>query len=66
MNKQKINYFIDLGMFITLAISMLAIPLKIRDAHELFGGIFLVLFVVHLAMHWKMFIIMHKNLALKK
>lgn len=61
MNKQKINYLIDLGMLIALILSIGALPLGAREVHSFSGLIFLVLFIAHFVMHWKIFIVMHNN-----
>ncbi len=72
MNKLKINYFVDLALFVQFAlVGYSGILLLFNDhgvsqfwklIHEQLGILMLVFFVAHVVLHWRWMVYTTKNL----
>lgn len=54
MNRQKINFLVDLGLGITFLIAFVSAfgGRNFREAHEMFGILSGIFALVHVIMHW--------------
>ncbi|MDR7666056.1 DUF4405 domain-containing protein [Methanosarcina sp. Z-7115] len=71
MNRLKLNYFVDLALFVQFAlVGFSGILLLLnghgvsqlwKGIHEQLGILMLVFFVVHIALHWRWIVFTTKN-----
>lgn len=66
MNRLKLNYWVDMGMGIFFAITIVSLASReTMGLHGLAGGIFSILVVVHFILHAKTFKTMRANVKNK-
>jgi len=65
MNKIKLNYLVDLSLFLILVANTVSILLHSRRLHTESGIIFLFLIIIHLTLHRQWLITTTKNIFKK-
>jgi len=69
MNKMRLNYFVDIVLIICFIILLVSVALGVRrsaEFHGTFGGLLILLIMIHIILHWSTLICMTKSIFKNK